>query len=219
MSVTINGNGTVTGLSTGGLRSMQTFTTAGSHTYTKPAGVSRIQVFVTGGGGGGGGSGTTSHFSGGGGGGGGTAIKIIDASAISTVAVTVGAGGNGGAVGFSPGSAGGTSSFGAHCSATGGVGGHPGGSIGGNLAGGVGSGGDLNLKGNASMGGYDNTSWPTVAGSGGGSFWGGAGFGQYAANGNPGEHGGGGGGGNRANVTNRAGGAGGAGLVVVYEYF
>lgn len=72
---------------------MQTFTTAGTFTWTRPSGVTRIKVYVTGGGGGGG-----SHNSDdaqGGGGAGGTAIKVMDVTSIPSVTVTVGAGGVG----------------------------------------------------------------------------------------------------------------------------
>ena len=106
-----------------GLQSMQVFTSTG--TYTKPSGINRIKVTVVGGGGGGGNN--SSNSSSGdiasGGGAGGAAIKIIDASSISTETVTIGAGGGGATSGGAQGSAGGTSSFGSHCSATGGTGG------------------------------------------------------------------------------------------------
>jgi hypothetical protein len=97
----------------GGLQSIQTFTSSG--TYTKPSGINRLKVIVTGGGGGGGG-GNPGYNARGGGGAGGTAIKVIDASSITTETVTIGAagtagsagsggdGGNGGAGGTSGGS-------------------------------------------------------------------------------------------------------------------
>lgn len=142
----------------------QIFSTAGTHTYTKPDGCSKVKVTVVGAGGGGGGirsRGSAQYVltSGGGGGAGGTAIKLIDGTSVgATETVTIGTGGAGG-VGMSDGTAGGTSSFGSHCSATGGAGGaHVGTSHTSNSpvnyqktgyhgGGGVGTGGDLNLRG------------------------------------------------------------------------
>ena len=77
---------------TGGLKSVQVFTSSG--TYTKPAGIRTVKVIVTGGGGQGGGYGAANDY-GAGGGAGGTAIETIDISGVSTVAVTIGAGGSG----------------------------------------------------------------------------------------------------------------------------
>jgi hypothetical protein len=117
-------------------------------TWTKPAGVRLIEVEVVGGGGGGGGSRCTSMVASGGGAGG-YSKKIIDVSAIGSVTVTIGAGGTGGSYdsgySYTEATAGGTSSFGAHCSATGGAIGVPGDQPGG--GGGGGSGGDVNLSG------------------------------------------------------------------------
>ena len=142
----------------------QIFSTAGTHTYTKPSGCSKVKVTVIGAGGGGGGfrnRGTARyiHGAGGGGGAGGTAIKLIDGASVgATETVTIGTGGAGG-VGMNDGTAGGTSSFGSHCSATGGAGGaHAGTSHTNNSqvnrphtgyhgGGGIGTGGDLNLRG------------------------------------------------------------------------
>ena len=200
----------------GGLQSIQSFTSSG--TYTKPAGINKIKVYITGGGGGGGSSNNTVHYSGGGGAGGGTAIELLDATSITTVSVTIGAGGTAGQAGGSTGGNGGTSSFGSYCSATGGTGGHFGGNIGGVMSGGIGSNGDINLKGNASQGGNDNTSFSNTAGHGGGSFWGGAGFGRYSGDGENGTLGGGGGGANTTSSTERSGGTGGSGFCVIEEY-
>jgi len=117
-------------------------------------GVRLIKVYVIGGGGGGGGSNGASNYGAGGsgGGGGGTAIKLIDVAVIDSVAVTVGAGGAGGS-GTGDGDTGGTSSFGSHCSATGGEGGVKGnpstthGVFTYGTAGGIGSGGTINMEG------------------------------------------------------------------------
>ncbi len=102
-----------------GFRSVQIFDTVGTSTWTKPAGVNYIKVYVTGGGGGGG-----SHNQDdaqGGGGAGGTTIKWIDVRQVTSVSVTVGVGGTR-SIGNSGGGGGpgGTSSFGSYCSATGG---------------------------------------------------------------------------------------------------
>ena len=78
------------------------------------------------------------------------------------VKVTVTGGGGGGESNSGGnGSAGGTTSFGSHCSATGGTGGN-----GINVSGGSGTGGDLNLRGG---GGLDD--FGTGGGQGGASFW------------------------------------------------
>ena len=114
----------------------QIFTTAGASTFTVPAGVTQLKVTVIGGGGGGGLAGRTS--------GGGASVRWITGLVPGAViATTVGAGGA--AVNGSPyvGLAGGSSSFGAYCSATGGLG---------QGLGGLGSGGDLNSRGGIGSG-------------------------------------------------------------------
>jgi hypothetical protein len=118
----------------------QVFTSSG--TFTVPSGITAVKVTVIGGGG----AGATipRYYVGSGGGAGGTAIRYITGLTPNmSITVTVGA-------------AGGTSSFGSYCSATGGSAGTydsggsgvpwPGG------AGGVGSGGTINITGGA--GGY-----------------------------------------------------------------
>ena len=93
----------------------------GSHTWTKPANLSYIRLRVQGSGGGGA-RGNNSDTPGGGGGAGGYSETIISASALgSNETVTVGAGGGGKLSSLGVGTAGNTSSFGSHCSATGGT--------------------------------------------------------------------------------------------------
>lgn len=205
----------------GGLQSQQVFTSTG--TWTKPSGIKKIKVIVTGGGGGGGG-GTGSYNQGGGGGAGGTAIEIIDVSSVSTVSVTIGAGGSGST---GQGAGGGTSSFGSYCSAAGGTGGFQG-QGGGRCAGGAATGGDINITGgdgNSASGG--NTADEPVSGHGGGSYWGG-GTGGSPAGGQTGNQdagfnanntwGVGGGGGDNSSSGADNGGNGCGGIVVVEEY-
>ena len=206
----------------GGLKSVQVFDTAGTHTYTKPTGISTVKVTVTGGGGQGGGYGAANDF-GAGGGAGGTAIKVIDVSSISTVTVNVGAGGSGGGTG-ADGNGGSGSSFGSHATGNGGSGGRHGNrgdTYGG--AGGTATGGDINLLGGSGNNGQDNaltngTDYRPTWGIGGASFWGGGGRGGVynisAAEGRaPGSGGGGG-----ASAGNGLGAAGKVGIVYVEEF-
>ncbi len=144
-----------------GLASVQTFTSSG--TWTKPSGITKVKVYVTGGGGSASGSQANTWS----GGGGGTVIKLIDVSSISTATVTVGAGGAG--VHYSPtqnGNDGGNSVWSDGTNTLTGGGGSFGKSAGGenNGLGGSATGGDLNLTGgNASK---------DAKGFAGGSFWG-----------------------------------------------
>lgn len=200
----------------GAFRSTQVFTSSG--TWTKPSGLTRVRVFVTGGGGGGGQPAANTN-NGGGGAAGGTAIEVIEASSLgSTETVTIGAGGTKG----NPGNTGGTSSFGSHCSATGGAGGSSDSSASQYVEGGVGSNGDLNLKGQGGEGGNPANS-AGVGGVGGNSYWGGGAHGGSNYNrphAGDGTLGGGGGGGFRTTAGAAGnGGAGGAGVVYVEQFF
>ena len=209
----------------GGFKSIQVFTSVGSSTYTKPAGINTVKVTCTGGGGGGG-SGVGNWNTGGGGHAGGTAIDVIDVSSVSTVAVTVGAGGSGGS--GADGSTGGTSSFGSFCSATGGEGGVRGGvGTAPSAFGGTATGGLINIRGGSgqsSAGGNANDEG--IEGHGGASFWG-DGASQGPTNAPGGAYvdgfdalvfGAGGGGGDDYGGTSRAGGDGHKGIVVVEEF-
>ena len=224
LKVNSGANGFEFGDTGGGLQSIQTFTSGG--TYTKPTGINRLKVIVTCGGGGGGG-GNPGYNARGGGGAGGTAIKVIDATSITTETVTIG---NGGSAGSSNGSgdgggggAGGTSSFGSHCSATGGYGGTTGQNPA-SFTRGVGSSGDLNLTGGDGTQ-YEGGGTSTDEGgstSGGSSYWGGGGMGDSGGGTDAGgvglAYGSGGGGGQHNGSGSSAGGAGKAGIVYIEEY-
>jgi hypothetical protein len=106
------------GIAGGGrLKSFQYFSANG--TWTRPTGIRLALAEVLGAGGGSGGcTGVASSVGvGAGGGGGGYSRKLIDVTAIASVAVTVGTGGTAGANTGTAGGTGGTSNFGAHCSA------------------------------------------------------------------------------------------------------
>lgn len=112
----------------GRLLNVRTFTASG--TYIPTAGTKKVRVRLVGGGGGGGGAAantTSGTFSFGYGGSSGCYgdSGMIDASSITTVAVTVGSAGTGG-VGAGNGTSGGNSSFGSFITAQGGPGGNGG---------------------------------------------------------------------------------------------
>jgi hypothetical protein len=120
-------------------------TTTGS--FTVPAGITKIKVTAIGGGGGG--AGGVLNSASGGGAGGGASIGVLSVTPGQVISYTIGAGGTAGALGAAGGT-GGTTTF-STISATGGTGGaiYPGGtnpSLTG-VIGGVGSGGDINLRG------------------------------------------------------------------------
>lgn len=160
------------GLGAGRLLGLEVVTATG--TWTRPGGVTKALVVVTGGGGAGGydGSGGSSVAAGGGGAGA-TAISLVDVSALASVACTVGAGGTG-HTGYI-GAAGGSTSFGIHAVAAGGSGGGIAGSgyrYGG--LGGLATAGDMRIGG----GGGGGAGGAIHAGEGGASFWGGGGAGN-----------------------------------------
>lgn len=192
-------------------------------TWTKPTGLVKVIVTVLGGGGGAGGhSNGSGTAKGGGGGGGGASIKeILAASLGATETVTVGAGGAGGNTSGSNGTTGGTSSFGAHCSATGGTYGNGVTSTGGaGGPGGVGSGGDVNLRGQQGPSGIMERDLDL---SGAASALGHPGAAQQTTSSSSGNaataNSGAGGGGSGTASTAAAGGAGGSGYVIVEEYY
>ncbi len=152
-------------------RGVQSYSTAGVFTWTKPAGVSKAWVRVVAGGGGGG---RYSH-GGGGGGGGGIAEGLVDLTNVTTVTVTVGAGGAGSVGTEADALSGGASSFGSFMSATGGAGASK--WYGG--AAGLGSGGDINttLGMGAHATRHDNGSASSTSIYGGGHGAGGRGYG------------------------------------------
>ena len=201
----------------GGLQSIQVFSSSG--TYTKPAGITKIKVYITGGGGSGGGCPTSNiNQKGGGGGGGGTAIELLDATSITSETVTIGAGG-GASVG--DGISGGTSSFGSFCSASGGGIGRQAGNVSApaGAPGGDGIGGTYNLRGSAGGEANDIGSAEQQGGSGGSTFFGGGGTGVIGNSAQAGSNGGGGGGtSSNQPPTTRGSGAGGDGICVVEEY-
>jgi hypothetical protein len=190
------------------LKNIYSYTSNG--TYTKSGSdVKMLKVICVGGGGGGRGY----HESGGGGG---YAERLLVATNISSVSVTVGTGSGGGYYfGFS--GQGNTTSFGSYLSASGGYGANQNRSHAGGH-GGVGSGGNINFYGGGGGGhapGHNNQQGGE-AGQGGGTFFGG---------GSPGRHGGNSfsdigapGGGAFGGAGNHNGGTGLTGICIVYEY-
>lgn len=181
----------------GGFANMQVFTSSG--TFTVPAGITKVKVTVVGGGGNG--AGATANGGYAGGGAGGAAIKVVSGlTPASTVSVTVG--------GIA-----GTSSFGAHCSATGGTSAPTNGTDA-SYAGGSGSGGNINFNGEPGV-----SSLGSAAGGAGGSSILGTGGNFRAANQNgwPAVGYGAGGGGTFRTAGSLTGGAGSSGIVIV-EY-
>lgn len=207
-ATTFTATTTFTGPTIGfGTASVTVFTTVGTSTFTKNANAKYATIEGVGGGGGGGyafDSDGNDTEGGGAGGSGAYFKKYMSVSSLgATEMVTIGAAGIGGTVGT--GGTGGTTLFGAHATATGGVGGSgsgsqysPGGS------GGTATGGDINLGGNYGDNGNsdqgDNGSQDCEPGTTTNSFLG-----------NYGQGGGGGCDGNGA--------AGTSGIVIITEYF
>lgn len=185
----------------------QVFT--GNGTFTIPTGVTRVKVTVVGGGGGGcNGGGFGQNGTRGGGGGGGTAIKYLTGlTPGNTLAVTVGSGGAGGVAGGNPGGnstvSSGTQSI---STITGGGGGEGAVTFGHWTVGGIGSGGDLNIRGSGSQSGGDGVGGSSTMGGGSGVG------GTSAADAVGGAYGGGG-----SSAFNAVSSAGAAG-VVIFEW-
>lgn len=188
------------------------FTTSGTCTYTVPAGVSSIEVFVMGGGGGGGGgckgvSSTSTCCSGGGGNGGSSAKmghQLITVTPGQQYEITVGAGGVGGGgvtiYSQANGSNGASSNFGSAIISAGGTGGSGGWIIPEHNGSAGGAGNNSSVVGiNASAGGAGSSYYTSNGGAGGS---GGSGYGSG---------GGGGGGGNFGGISSNGMGGGGAG--------
>jgi hypothetical protein len=206
------------------------YTTAGTLTWTKPAGAVAVTVILYGGGGGGGagvGAAAGSARGGGSGGGGGASVIRTFAAADLGVSetVTIGAGGGGATTSAGNGIAGGNTAFGTRFTSFGGGAGRGGGTTLGSSGGsGGGSGGPGNAGSTAAaVGGLPTTSstLPGVGGGGGasqmGAEWGGGGGGSSAANGGAGAaagpslYGAGGGGAAGGITTGNAAGTSGAG--------
>jgi hypothetical protein len=203
----VNNAGNAIEVGESGLIGCQVFTTSG--TYTKRGGTTHIRVQCLAGGGGA--SGYTE-----GGAAGGYSEKIIDARAITTVTVTIGAAG-GGVTYSGAASNGGASSFGSHLSATGGGGanswqGHSGGRPG------LGAGGNFNQYGGGGAGHSPSGSGVTGAasyfGGGKGGVHGSYGSGPSSINGEAAY----GSGGPGAYTASTKGSDGMAGLIIVWEY-
>jgi len=215
--LTSNGSTWTSAAAVVGLGGQQVFT--GNGTFTIPTGVTKVKITVVGGGGGGGGSPTAAPGSGRSGAGGGAAITFLSSlTPGNTIAVTVGAGGSAGATNGTGGT-GGTSQVASGTqtittvSATGGVGGPISSSIGANPVGGIGSSGNLNIRGGAGTG----------VGGGSSILGGGSSFGVTTGSAGVagGAYGGGGSGGatdsSGCTFTPYVGGAGAAG-VVMFEW-
>ena len=214
------------------------YSTAGTYTWTKQAGLRGILVEIIGGGGGGGGSQSTvigRCAAGAGGGAGGYArVFLANSSVSSPITVTVGAGGAAGSSAGGDGGTGTTTSFGAVVSATGGVGGggYAGGASGlsgetGGAGGNVSGTSDFAILGGS--GGFSVIIGSSVAspvgfaGHGGSGYFGGGGRGAAAGsslNGAIGRSpGSGGGGAVSTDVTSNTGGSGADGCVIITELY
>ena len=217
----------LSGISASGtlLRAPQVLTSGTS--YTTPAGCTAVYVECVGGGGAGGGTGSdeSSGSGGGGGGAGGYCAKYFTVSPSTSYTYAIGSGGSG--TSNAPGNTGGSTTFTVSATTITASGGGGGGSTGtGSLAGtgGNASGGDINATGSGGQGatnsGVNASRW---GGSGGSSFFGGAGRGPSygdspTAGGNGSAGGGGGGAVSYSGGGSRAGGNGGNGLIRIWEY-
>lgn len=196
----------------GAIKNMYAFTSSG--TYTKSGSdVTLIRVICVGAGGGGRGYGES-------GGAGGYAELLINATSISTVAVTVAGNTSGGGY-YGSGNGGGTTSFGGYVSASGGYGANDNQSHSGGH-GGVGYGGNINIRGGGGTGHRNcHSNSHHNGGMGGASFFGGGQSTSHYGHGNDTpdvniQAFGAGGPGNSHNSIAGTGGK--AGICIVYEY-
>jgi hypothetical protein len=174
----------------GGTTTTTTYNTAGSNTYTVPAGVTSITVKLWGAGGGGG-AGNGGSGPGGNGGGGGYTKSVLTVTPAENLGVEVGSGGAAGSATYSGGKGGGYSAVKRSATylvqAGGGGGGGGNRGSGGNGHGGAG-GGTTGVAGTANTGGGGNGGTASAGGTGGSAGTGGGGGAAGAANagGNPG---------------------------------
>ena len=204
-TVAVGSGATASGFS-GGLDSVQTFTSSG--TWTRPSGITKVIMEVQGAGGSGSEFGNHDYATAGSGGG--YAKKLLDVSSISSSTITVGAGGAAATTGA--GSNGGLSSWADGTNTITGNGGTGGGTSVANtsIVGGSASGGDINITGAHGSGGSqgDGASHGSMFGFGTRRAW-------TGENQNPDAVGYGGGGAAGKDATS---GAGGGGIVIVWEY-
>lgn len=217
---TINGSSVLGGgdlvVGGGSLLRMTVFTSSG--TWTKGVGTNFIRVYGVGGGGSGGGPRASTTSGAGGGGAGGYFQKFASTSGVTTATVTIGAAGAVQNTDGSNGNSGGNTTFvygATTLTGNGGSGGFASFSGGRGGAGGTATNGDLNIGGQAGMGGRFPSGTNGLPGTGGSSMLGlggpsNADQGVHAATGY-------GAGGTGASGGN-AGGAGTSGVVVVEEY-
>jgi hypothetical protein len=203
--------------------------TSGSATWTKPTGLHHILIKGTGGGGSGGGvaaTGAGEVAASTGGGAAGYFEKIIYAADLgSTETVTIGAGAAAPSAGNNAGNTGNTTSFGTHCSATGGGPGVGGANTTGSTFnvggdGGTATGGNLNIPGQSGGSRSIVDGQRSLGGAGGSNPLGSGGKTGLSVNGQGGQGYGSGGGGviSVQNQSARSGGDGAIGEIVVYEY-
>lgn len=205
---TFNGVAQFNSLITGHASTVLRVYTATS-TWTKPAGLEYITIWVCGAGGSGS-AGDASSNSGAGGGSGGCGFEMLDSTELAaTTTVVAGVATGPGAV----------SSFGNFCTANSGT------SAAGRTrgSGGTVTGCDLNINGAAGTSGSDNATGDPNGSPGANSFWGIGGGGGTPTTGN-GDNGtgygaGGGGGAGSAGGSNGSGGTGAAGIVIITEYY
>lgn len=230
----VNGSAFIPAIAAGYMYSQTIyFTGSGSFVKATYPGLRAVMVELAGGGGGGGGAGAaaaSNAAAGGGGGGGGYSRRFMLAATLAaSETVTIGAAGTGGAAGANNGVAGGTTSLGALLSATGGAlgtgnGSGPSTSYAAGGDGGVGSGGDLILRGGPGDNGCRVGGIVTHPSFGGQSFFGPGRRGSNLASADgqaalSNSYGGGGSGGHDvATSTARAGGTGAAGILMVHIY-